>query len=424
MRSNYFNKEFNCVPPAGVKCYTEFLRLNGYYCTNNSKTDYQFSAPISAWDEQGNKAHWKNAPDDQPFMSIFNLNVTHESFIWKNSDKPLAVSPESVVVAPYHPDNKVVRHDYAVMYSNIKQMDKQFKKLLDELDNSGKADNTIVIFYSDNGGPLPRAKRELMDSGTLVPFMIRFPDRRMRGTINEDLNMFVDIPATILSLANIKIPDYMHGQAMYGSQKAKSSRKYVFGATDRFDEQIEKRASIRNDRYLYIRNYMAQQSVYRPVSLLLSMPMMLNMLELKEENKLSKAQMQWFDNNQPEELLFDCINDPHQINNLANINEFDTVVNDMRVAFEKNWIKPYNKEWQQYEEDYFINKMWPDGNKPLAETPIIKVKKNRVYIDNNLELYSAVYYLKKENNNQPIKWRLYKEPLQLNKGDKIGRAHV
>ena len=144
-------------------------------------------------------------------------------------------------------------------------MDEQFRRLLEELEASERAKNTIVLFYSDNGGPLPRAKREIMDSGTHVPFMIRFPDRRGAGTQNTSLNMFVDIPPTILSLAGIVPPSYMHGQAMYGLYKATEKRKYVFGATDRFDEQIEKRASIRSERYLYIRNYMSQQSVYRPV---------------------------------------------------------------------------------------------------------------------------------------------------------------
>ena len=133
MRSNYFNKEFGVVPPAGVKCYTEFLRQQGYYCTNNAKTDYQFTSPVSAWDEQGGKAHWKKAPADRPFFSIFNLNVTHESFIWKNTDLPLVVSPEDIVLPPYYPDTKIVRHDHAVLYSNIKKMDEQFRRLLDEL---------------------------------------------------------------------------------------------------------------------------------------------------------------------------------------------------------------------------------------------------------------------------------------------------
>ncbi|MEG1587544.1 MAG: sulfatase-like hydrolase/transferase, partial [Bacteroidales bacterium] len=304
--------------------------------------------------------------------------MTHESFIWKNSNKPLSVSPDSVKIAPYHPDNQTSRHDYAVMYSNIEKMDQQFQQLLNDLEKSDRANNTIVFFYSDNGGPLPRAKRELMDSGTRVPFMIRFPDRQLKGITTEDMNMFVDIPATILSLAHINPPANMHGKAMYGDYKTKEIRKYVFGATDRFDEQIEKRGSIRTDRYLYIRNYMPKQSVYRPVKFRLAMPMMRNMIELKRQDKLTHEQMLWFDENQPEELLFDCQNDPHQVNNLSVKREYQPVLIKMRKAYQKEWIKNYNQEWEKYPEEYFVNQMWPNGKSPEAELPAIKIKKGKL----------------------------------------------
>ena len=415
MRSNYFNKEFGVVPPAGVKCYTEFLRQQGYYCTNNAKTDYQFTSPVSAWDEQGGKAHWKKAPADRPFFSIFNLNVTHESFIWKNTDLPLVVSPEDIVLPPYYPDTKIVRHDHAVLYSNIKKMDEQFRRLLEELEASERAKNTIVLFYSDNGGPLPRAKREIMDSGTHVPFMIRFPDRRGAGTQNTSLNMFVDIPPTILSLAGIVPPSYMHGQAMYGPYKATEKRKYVFGATDRFDEQIEKRASIRSERYLYIRNYMSQQSVYRPVKFRLDMPMMQEMLRLHEEGKLDTVQERWFMSPAFEEELYDCTADPHQIHNLCNDAGYQKVLKQMRAAYQKEWIKPFNIDWEQRTEEYFVNKMWPEGTKPCCERPHLRTENGKVYVENDLSIYSAIYRIKNKEGN----WHLYTSPVSLKVGECI-----
>ena len=430
MRANYFNKDFGVVPPAGVKCYTELLRKKGYYCTNNSKTDYQFSNPVSAWDEQGEKAHWKNAPAHVPFFSIFNLNVTHESFIWKNTNQPLAVSPDDVLLPPYYPDTKAVRHDHAVLYSNIKKMDQQFHKLLKELEDSGRAENTIVIFYSDNGGPLPRGKREVMDSGTRVPFMIRFPDGQKAGTKNTALNMFVDIPPTILSLAGINTPAYMHGRAMYGAYKSAAERKYVFGATDRFDEQIEKRGSIRSNRYLYIRNYMPQQSVYRPVDFRLDMPMMREMLQLYKEKKLDAAQSRWFETPAFEEELYDCLADPHQIHNLADENTSRKVLNRMRAAYRKEWINPFNSDWETKPEAYFVEKMWPKGEKPCCEQPRLRMKNDKVYIDNNLDTYSAIYRIKVKTSKEDMaakkgmtekkeKWSLYTEPISLEKGDCI-----
>ena len=414
MRSNYFNKEFGVVPPAGVKCYTEFLRKAGYYCTNNAKTDYQFPAPLAAWDEQGAEAHWKHTPADRPFFSIFNLNITHESYIWKNTHDSLAVSPDSVLLPPYYPDTKTVRHDHAVLYSNIKKMDEQFRRLLDEVEKSERGRNTIVIFYSDNGGPLPRAKREIMDSGTHVPFMIRFPDGRAAGTVNKSLNMFVDIPATILSLAGVQPPAYMHGKAMYGKYRLPETRKYVFGATDRFDEQVEKRASIRSDRYLYIRNYMPRQSVYRPVAFRLAMPMMREMLTLHAAGGLDAVQNRWFTAPACEEELYDCTADPYQVNNLAADTRYSHLLKEMRTLFRREWIEPFNREWETCPEEFFVEKMWPGGLKPVCESPHIRVEDGKMYVENDLTLYSAVY-----QKGGKGKWQLYTVPVPVAKDEVV-----
>ena len=207
---------YEVVLPDGAKCYTEYLRAAGYYCTNNDKTDYQFAPPLTAWDECSSNAHWKNRPEGKPFFAIFNLFVTHESQIWTRTNEPLVVDPDAVKLPPYFPDDPVIRHDMAVLYSNIHEMDRQAQKLIDEVKEAGLLDNTIIIFYSDNGGPLPRGKRALYESGTLVPFMIRFPDGYRKGEAENRLCSFVDIPATILSILGIKQPDFMQGEAFLG----------------------------------------------------------------------------------------------------------------------------------------------------------------------------------------------------------------
>ena len=80
-------RDYAAVLPAKVKCFTEYLRAAGYYCTNNAKTDYQFAAPLTAWDENDNNAHWRNRPAEKPFFSVFNFNETHESKLWKYANK-------------------------------------------------------------------------------------------------------------------------------------------------------------------------------------------------------------------------------------------------------------------------------------------------------------------------------------------------
>lgn len=413
MRVTTKDPTFEVVPPNGVRCYTEYLREAGYYCTNNSKTDYQFVPPLAAWDENGNQAHWKNAPDDQPFFAIFNINTTHESQLWENHNEPLEVDPKKIPLPPYYPDVPEIRHGMAVMYSNIARMDRQVQAFLDELADSPRASNTIVIFYSDNGGPIPRGKREIMDSGASVPFIIAFPYGRNAGTVNHEHNLFVDIPATILSLVGIKIPSYFHGQAMYGKQKGKP-RKYAFGATDRFDEQIEKRASIRDDRFLYIRNYMPEQSVYRPNTYRRQIPMMQKLEAMRDAGLLDSIAMLWFTAPAPAEALYDCQQDPHQITNLANDPRYAVKLKQMRKAFQKEWIDKYNKDWVSQDEDFFIKRARPDGIQPVTPNPQAEITKDGYFVIKNYSNDFTVSYAIGDN-----KMKIYTRPVKVNKGDKV-----
>ena len=130
------------VPPFYVKAFPEYLRAAGYYTTNRAKTDYQFGLPFTIWDEVGQAAHWRNRPDtSQPFFSVFNLEVTHESRIFPSSPsrkgKPLVTDPATVHVPPYYPDTPAIREELARMYDNVADMDGQVAEILRQLDEDG-----------------------------------------------------------------------------------------------------------------------------------------------------------------------------------------------------------------------------------------------------------------------------------------------
>jgi N-sulfoglucosamine sulfohydrolase len=168
------------VPPFYVKAFPEYLRAGGYYTTNRAKTDYQFGVPFTIWDELGRNAHWRSrANKEQPFFSVFNLEVTHESQIFPSSParkgKRLVTDPTELEVPPYYPDTPAVREELARMYDNIADMDAQVGEILKQLEDDGLAENTIVFYWSDHGDGVPRAKRSLYDSGLRVPLMIRWP---------------------------------------------------------------------------------------------------------------------------------------------------------------------------------------------------------------------------------------------------------
>jgi arylsulfatase A-like enzyme len=173
---------YEAVPPPSVKMHSQYLREAGYYTTNNAKEDYQFDKPVTAWDESSRDAHWRNRAPGQPFFAIFNFGITHESQVWGRANDSLWVDEDlDVPVPPYLPDNEVGRRDVRQVYSNIKQMDAQVGEILKQLEEDGLMDETIIFWYADHGGPLPRQKRLLDDSGMRLPLIVRYPDQRRAG---------------------------------------------------------------------------------------------------------------------------------------------------------------------------------------------------------------------------------------------------
>ena len=412
---------YDVVLPAGVKCYTEYLRANGYYCINNAKTDYQFASPLTAWDECGNNAHWKNAPEGMPFFAIFNLNVTHESYVWKNAKKPLTVDPAKVPVPPYFPDTEAVRQDIARVYSNMAIMDQQVGEKIDEVRQAGKLGNTIVIFYSDNGGPLLRQKRSIYEAGLHVPLIIRYPDGRGAGTTDDRMCSFVDIPATMMSLLGIMPPDYMHGKAFAGEYEA-PARQYVYGALDRCDEFVDKIGAIRDDRYLYIRNYMTESPGYKDVAFRRKMPMMMDILEKRDAGELDDVQMSYFVAPRPLEEFYDVASDPHNINNLINDPAYREEIDRMRDSYDQ-WIHDYNEMWfwpEQQLSEFFQ----PGGVQRVADKPVFVADDNgKVSIYCPLEGASIAYKVNGKGFS-PKHWMLYTGPFECKPGDKIEAVAV
>ena len=310
--------EFTAVPPHYVKAFTEYLRTAGYYCTNNNKTDYQFSkdpVPASIWDECSRTAHYKNRPDkNQPFFAVFNWTGTHESQNWDISK--VKTDPGSVTVPPYYPDNEIIRKNIAKMYDNIARLDSVVGALLNELEKEGDLENTIIFFWGDHGDGLPRAKRWLYDSGLNIPLIIKFPGRSNAGSVDDRLISSVDLGPTVLSLAGIPVPAHMQGIPFLGD-KAGPPREAVFAARDRVDESYDMIRSVRTKNYLYIRNYYPNEPFPIWVPYLSNMPIYKEMLRLDAEGKLTGPQKSWMAYSRPPEELYDVKADPYQINNLA-----------------------------------------------------------------------------------------------------------
>ncbi len=325
-----------------IKPFTQILRENGYYTTNNSKMDYNFKLREDAWDESSKEASWEKRKKDQPFFSVFNFGVTHESQIWLRDKQELKVDPNDLSVPPFFPNDSLTRHALAVNYSNLVEMDKQMGEIIDKLKDQGLYENTYIFFYSDHGGPFPRHKRAIYDTGSKVPLVIKFPKRiKVKEKRNYDFLNFIDFAPTILSIVGLEIPKVYQGIAFLGSKKSKNKRNYSYSASDRFDEVTDKIRAVKTKKYKYIRNYdinkpHALNNYYRT-----QMALMRHLTALNESNLLSAEQKLWFNVPKNPEEFYDLENDPFELNNLIGEKKYSKEIENLRIQLD-NWIDQIN----------------------------------------------------------------------------------
>jgi N-sulfoglucosamine sulfohydrolase len=338
--------------PEQVKCFPQYLRSAGYYCSNNYKKDYNFT-DVNVWDESSQTAHWRKRKPGQPFFSVFNFTSTHqgqingsdEEFFTKYRSKlePEEVhDPAKVPLPPYYPDTPMVRKIWIRYYDLITFMDKQVGDLLGQLKDDGLADNTIVFFFADHGLGVPRHKRTLYDSGLHVPLIIRFPARYQNlaplkaGRKIDRLVSFVDFAPTVLSLTGLPKPNYMQGRAFLGGW-AGPPRDYVFGASSRVDEVYELSRCVRDKRYKYIRNYMPHLPYVQPSEYPDRAEIMKELRRVVKEGTLTDTEKLFWQPAKPLEELYDTLADPHEINNLAESAQHQHILERMRKEHRK-WM--------------------------------------------------------------------------------------
>ncbi len=321
--------------PAAYKPYVSYLKDAGYYCTNNSKTDYNFKGKDqSIWDECSNKAHYKNRPKGTPFFSIFNLTVSHESSLFSDKirgnrkskripEKP-RIDPSEVTVPPYLPDLPEIRSDIAIYYDVMKALDNQVGTILDQLKDAGLAENTIVFYYSDHGGILPRGKRYLNDTGVRVPMILHIPEKWAHlspfepGKPTDETVAFVDLAPTLLSLANIEKPTQMQGRPFLGEHRAEPNHDdFEFLYADRFDEIYGMRRGITDGPWKYIRRFTPHLSAAPYSFYQFGQAGWRAWQDAWKEGTLEPQHSELWDNPQIVECLYHIAEDPWEINNLA-----------------------------------------------------------------------------------------------------------
>jgi len=365
--------------PASFTGFPALLKKEGYYNTNNVKTDYNsgnYQQIIEkSWHENSSDAHWrKRSKKEMPFFSVFNLMTSHQSrsMVWpyekfKNEiqskvPKEQIHNPQKITLPPYYPDTPIVRKTVARFHDCVTAMDQQVGDILKQLKEDGLAENTIVFFFSDHGSGMPRHKRTLLDSGMHIPLLVRFPAKWQHlapikpGQTTDRLVSFVDFGPTVLNLTGTTIPKHMQGKPFLGPDPA-DPRKYVYGHRDRVDEVRDFARSVRDQRYLYIRNYMPHLGYNQTTAWPDIGEIRHEFYKLAKSGKMTPAQQQFAGPRRPVEELYDCQKDPLNLTNLTGSQKHQKILKRMkrehlRYAMEiKDWgYIPEYEAWEMSKE--------------------------------------------------------------------------
>lgn len=330
--------------PEGVRPLTHRLQDAGYTTYNitrigksivgTGKLDLNFVNEGKIYQSD----NWGDLKKKQPFFAHINTpEVEYDIYDRKTKNKPRVkwvgeeehpkiATPDNVKPPPYYPDHPIVKEEWARYLNSISGMDQRVGRILNQLEKDGLTDNTIVIFFADNGRLTARGIHYCYDVGLHVPMIIRWPKNYpappqfQPDTANDQVISLLDLTATTLHMAGIKKPLGMQSRNFLN--KKELARTYAFSARDRIDETVNRIRSVRDKRYHYIRNFMPKQSLtalnrYREKCFLM-MPLM---RRLKSQGKLSGPTAQLMADRLPKEELYDTQSDPHEIKNLAQSKE-------------------------------------------------------------------------------------------------------
>jgi arylsulfatase A-like enzyme len=346
---------------------------------------------------------------------LINFGITHESQLFsknvkKNTKEGLVektVQPHDVSVPPYYPDTPVVRKAIAQQYDNVTAMDRQVGEWLARLEADGLADNTIVIWTTDHGDGLPRAKREIYDSGIKVPLIVHWPESlrpeaEENGSIDERLISFVDIAPSVLGWAGVAVPEFIQGRPTLAESDLQ--RQYVYASKDRLDEFPFRERAVRDQRYKYLYNYQPGQPGATHLAYRDQLDIMKELWAWYDNGRMSDQQAFWF-NPRPQEELYDLEIDPYEVNNLADDPAYAAELKRMRDAFSA-W-KAQVADYSDQPEAEMALQFWPNNEQPLTSEPEIRFENNQITLLCDTEGASIGYRI---GNGR---WQVYSAPFSL-----------
>lgn len=269
---------------------------------------------------------WLRDAPRTPFFLTAGFFETHRPY---PRDRYEPADPDAVEVPDYLPDRPDVREDLADFYGSISVADAAVGRLLDALAETGLDESTWVVFLTDHGPALPRAKSTLYDAGTGIAMIVRPPARYgVAGSVYDDLFSGVDLVPTLLDLLGVEVPEDVDGMSHADAliHTGHEPVRWEVYTTKTYHDSFDPIRAIRTKDFSYIENYAPRPLLDLPLDIAQSAPG-------RAVAPLSMAP-------RPSRELYDLRTDPTEEDNLlagavtaeseATANEMSMLLNDWR----------------------------------------------------------------------------------------------
>jgi arylsulfatase A-like enzyme len=298
-------------------------------------------------------AFLKQTPQGKPFCFWFGSYDPHRPYA-QGSGAKSGMKLADVRVPPMWPDTPEVRGDILDYYFATQRFDREVGGLLDLLESTGQAENTLVVMSGDNGWPFPRCKANLYDGGTRQPLAVRWPGRIKPGRTLDDFINLTDLAPTFLEAAGLTPPPEMTGRSfvkLVTGEEKPGSRNTVFLERERHASSRKGLAgypmrAVRTREYLYIRNIHpdrwpagdpSEDYFYGPFGDCDPGGAKTAIVTRHDEKEIAPYYELCF-GKRPAEELFDVRNDPHNLTNLAADASYAGAKDKMRAMLDR-WMK-------------------------------------------------------------------------------------
>ena len=191
---------------------------------------------------------------DRPFCLYFCPTHTHRPYR-RHDDFAYRADEVAECLPPYLRDTPQVREHYARYLSETSKMDQEIGVLLRALERSGELDRTVIVYMTDHGPSMHRAKFSLYEWGLHSSFILRGPGVSGSGAVDEALASTVDAAPTLMALAGGEAPEACQGLNLFERR-----RTFVYGQHHERNELY----SVRDERFKLIRNITKDEPLIWP----------------------------------------------------------------------------------------------------------------------------------------------------------------